>query len=313
MCGWSEVTEAADWQRLLALAERSALQQAWAYGAAIEMRGHAVCRLVWQQAGERSALAQLVRRRLPVGSGLALLLRGPIWLDGVASVEREASALAALARRWRQAVFVWQPDDAEAAGRRAGCRRVWTGSSTVFLDLTPPLEALRCRLHGKWRNMLRAAEAAPLRIETAAGGRHLEWLLAETERQRRERRYAAPGPDFTRNLAMSAGPSAALTLVATRAGQPVAGMLFLRHGGTATYQTGATTADGRALRAHHRLLWQAMTRLKDEGCRWLDLGLVDTVANPGIARFKLGSGAVPMTLAGSYLRPPDLWRRAHAT
>jgi hypothetical protein len=33
---------------------------------------------------------------------------------------------------------------------------------------------------------------------------------------------------------------------------------------------------------------------------------IDTVTNPGIARFKLGLGGAPLILAGSYLLP---WRR----
>ena len=37
--------------------------------------------------------------------------------------------------------------------------------------------------------------------------------------------------------------------------------------------------------------WQAAQALRAEGVRWLDLGSVDNEAAPGLARFKLGTGA----------------------
>jgi hypothetical protein len=41
--------------------------------------------------------------------------------------------------------------------------------------------------------------------------------------------------------------------------------------------------------------------LKERGVRRVDLGTVDTDQSPGLARFKLGAGGVPLTLAGTYL------------
>jgi hypothetical protein len=35
--------------------------------------------------------------------------------------------------------------------------------------------------------------------------------------------------------------------------------------------------------------------------RKVDLGTIDTDRSPGLARFKLGTGAIPRTLAGTYL------------
>jgi hypothetical protein len=39
------------------------------------------------------------------------------------------------------------------------------------------------------------------------------------------------------------------------------------------------------------MLLQAVEALRAEGVLWLDLGQVDTEAAPGLARFKLGTGA----------------------
>ncbi len=42
-------------------------------------------------------------------------------------------------------------------------------------------------------------------------------------------------------------------------------------------------------------------RLKAMGIERFDLGGIDTTENAGIARFKLGSGAEPRTLCGTWL------------
>jgi lipid II:glycine glycyltransferase (peptidoglycan interpeptide bridge formation enzyme) len=76
-------------------------------------------------------------------------------------------------------------------------------------------------------------------------------------------------------------------------------MLFLTHGRTAIYQTGWSNGNGRRGRVHHRALWGAIERLRDAGLHWLDLGGLNVPA--GIVRFKLGSGATPVTFAGTFV------------
>ncbi len=305
MAIWQEVTDAAAWQEWLnAAPAASALQQSWAYGEAVRAQAHDVHRLALMVGGEVRAIAQLTRRRLAGRLEIALLLRGPVWLDTVADPSLEQAAIAALGRLLPRCLVVWQPDDADAGPHRAGCRRVWTGPSTAWLDLAPSLATLRCGLDGKWRNMLNRAEAEPLEIRAATSGPLIDWLIAANERHRRQVGYQGPSTGFIDRLA-KAGSEPPLVMVGRHAGIPVAGILLVRHGRAATYYAGVTSAQGRALRAHHRLLWQAIRRLQEAGCTALDLGGIDTVTNPGIARFKLGLGGTPMTLAGSYLLP---WR-----
>ncbi len=305
MAIWHEVSEKAAWQEHLSAAPMPyALQQSWAYGEAVRAQAHEVRRLVLLVGGEARAIAQLARRRLIARFDIALLLRGPVWLDAGTDPSFEPDAIAALGHLLRRCLIVWQPDDADARPHRADCHRVWTGPSTAWLDLGPPLTTLRRGLDGKWRNMLNRAEAEALELRVATSGPLVDWLIAANERHRRTIGYGGPAPDFIASLA-KAGSEPPLVLVARHAGVPVAGVLFIRHGRAATYFAGVTSAEGRALRAHHRLLWEAVRRLQDAGCTSLDLGGIDTVTNPGIARFKLGLGGAPLTLAGSYLLP---WR-----
>jgi len=292
------------WRRLLASAEHPALQQSWGYGVAVAGQGHAVVRAVLHDGERCLALAQVVRRRLPCGWGVGLLLRGPVWLEAP-DAERETVAIDRLRAALGRTLLVWQPDDADAGERRAGWRRVWTGPSTAWLDLTPPAALLRSRLDAKWRNRLVQAEATSMSAIEAVGGSDFEWLVEANERQRLRVGYRGPSAGFIRALA-AAGRRGMMALIARHEGAPVAGVLLARHGRAATYYAGVTTAAGRQLRAHHRLLWEGILRLQRAGCTALDLGGIDTVTSPGIARFKLGLGATPLTLAGSYLVAPRL-------
>jgi hypothetical protein len=306
---WQHVTERKRWDALLARSERCALQQAWSYGEAIAARGHGVRRLQLIDAGEPVALAQVILRRLPFGIDFGLLMRGPAWLCSMDDQAREGGAVASMRCCLSRSLLIWQPDDGAADDCRAGCRRVWTGPSTVLLNLDQPLDTLRRQLKGKWRNMLTKAETARLRLRDVSAGPRLDWLLEASDRQRRTVGYHGPSAEFLRAMQGGGAPKAGQALLALvacqRHDEPLAGIVVARHGRSATYYVGVTTPAGRRLNAHHLLLWSAIGRLRDEGCTTLDLGGVDTVRGPGIARFKLGMGGAPLTLAGSYLLP---WR-----
>ena len=84
-------------------------------------------------------------------------------------------------------------------------------------------------------------------------------------------------------------------------GTAVAGIAVIRHGASATYLAGWTSAAGRHHNAHNLLLWHAITKLRESGTDWLDLGGVDTQSAPGLARFKLGLGGALETQSGTYL------------
>lgn len=82
----------------------------------------------------------------------------------------------------------------------------------------------------------------------------------------------------------------------------VAACLVLRHGTTATYQTAWSTPTGQALQAPRAVLWAATVRMMALGHARLDLGVVETDHAPGLARFKLGTGAILRPLGGTWLR-----------
>ena len=198
-------------------------------------------------------------------------------------------------------LFVTPDQEASERGvmKAGGYARVMTPYSTALVDLTAPEEDLRAAMHQKWRNRLVVAEGAGLRIGRAdRHSRLYQWLLEAEARQQKAKRYAALPVAMVPAWQQGGGDLRVLT--ASKDGEFVAAMLFLVHGQRATYHLGWSSAEGRSLSAHNLLLWQGMLKLKAKGIGCLDLGGLNTEDIPGIARFKLGSGARVKTLCGTW-------------
>jgi hypothetical protein len=298
-----EETSRCRWETLLAQIRRPSLQQSWAYGEAVRAQGHGARRLLICDGGHPVALLQLAERRFPFGLRVGLIIRGPAWLDDRLRSSLGPELIAAIRRSFGRGLLLWTPDAGDDCPGHER-QRVMTGGSTGFLDLTPPVAELEARLRGKWRNMLRRARETRLGLREVAGGSLLQWLIDTNERHRRRVGYRGPKPDFYRALAEASRPRRdCLVLLACEGSEPVAGVWMQQHGRAATYLVGATSERGRQLRAHHLLLFEAMLRLRARGVAVLDLGGIDTVSAPGVARFKLGTGCEVVTFAGTWMLP----------
>ena len=297
------------WESLTLRAGKSSLEQSWAYGTAVENEhGLRVVRGLIDDGGEPLALVQaFCRDRLL--TRIARVLRGPIWLIDPLEDRRAAAVcriVAAQFLRRRVGDFLFWlaelPEDprSDAMLRARGLRPVVTGYSSIWLNLRPPVDALRSGLHGKWRNALNQGEKAGIAIETVDHPRRLNQTLLLYDRFRRKKRFIGPNGDFIASLAR-ADREAVVALTARRNDDLVAGVIFIRHGAAATYLASWTSDAGRAGQAHNLLLWRGIETLKAGGTEWLDLGGVNSESQPGIARFKLGLGGEVFTLAGTYL------------
>ena len=155
-------------------------------------------------------------------------------------------------------------------------------------DLRAEPAALLAGMAGKWRNRLVSADVRVGGGQAGAGRAGcLEALLVAEQGQRGAKGYKGLPAAFTRAL-----PAAALRLWEWRhGGQVQAAMCFVRHGRGASYHMGWAADAARARGVHGVMLWQAALALRAEGVERLDLGLVNHEAAPGLARFKLGTGA----------------------
>lgn len=296
-----DTTPRRTWDRLTA---QSAFQQNWAYGAACEALGSGVLRAEIRHRGEILGLAQIVHRRLFGCLHATVCTRGPVWA-GDPPPDRRAEALGALKRalplpRLRGFFTTPEANAAEAPVlRKAHLARVMTPYTTATIDLTRSQADLRAALHQKWRNRLNVAEQNDLSIRRADRHPRLyHWLLEAEAAQQKFRRYSALSPGMV--PAWQAADGRLRVLTASHRGEIVAAMLFLVHGRRATYHIGWATDTGKRLSAHNLILWRAMAKLKAMDVTELDLGGLNTEDVPGIARFKLGSGARVKTLCGTW-------------
>lgn len=271
------------------------LQQHSRFASALRALGRDVERIDLGGAGQ----ALVIRRGVPGLGRLGYAPRGPVW-----RTDDPDGRVEALGRLTRDGVRLIEAEAPCPSLRRAGFRQVMTAAHVAELDLSGTERDRRAALSGTWRNALRRAEGAGLRLEWRRfDGDPSHWLLMHEARMRCERRYRALPQSLACAFART-GRDAAWVLSAHDGAEPVAGMLFLLHAPVATYHIGWTGDRGRALSAHRLMLMAAADRLAAEGVCRLDLGAVDTEAEPGLARFKIGAGARVRALGGSWVRLP---------
>lgn len=265
------------------------LPQSWDYGAAMALLGAGLARARLE--GPVPGLAQILLRR-----GLALCSRGPLW-PAPPAPGQDRAAFRALARHCAPRLFL---ANAERPTQGFGLLPLVTPRHHALWDLSPPAPALRARLSGKWRNRLVKAESTAPRLFFSASPAEQAALWGAERAQRAARGYRALPQGFTAAWQAVGGQSLWVLASGPKGGAPLAGMLFLCHGSSATYQLGYASPEARAAFLHGPMLWQAALRLKDQGIRWLDLGDLSDAA-PGLAHFKMGTGARVHPLG------PTLW------
>lgn len=260
------------------------LQQSPVYAGAVGRLG---ARVRWLDLGCGRALV-LQRGRLQI------VLRGPVWQPG----GTEGEHLRALRRlaRWPGVTVVTPEEDLRGFGLIPLVTPMHHAVWELERDLRPDLRQGMAR---NWRNHLAQAERAGTRVRHGDRGT-LDRLIAAEAGMRDARRYRALPAGF-----LGALPESALRIWEWRqAGAMQAAMVFIRHGGSATYHMAWGSDMARRASVHHLMLTRAAEALADEGVRWLDLGSLDTDRAPGLARFKLGTGAGLKRLGATMLVLP---------
>lgn len=267
----------------LSALQEAPLQQHPAFGAALTHLGRPPQR-VFLPAAEREV--QIMRR----GFGpfrLGVLSRGAVPSENRARIKEATDC------QW----LIVNPD---GPGRHPGWM-IRKPASIAEITLRGSARDLRGSMAQKWRNRLHKAEALGLKtVQTALPPDPGHWLLRLDQAQQVVKRYRGYPPAFTAAYAAANRGQARLFEVRNW-GEPIAAMLFLCHGAVATYHIGWTGVEGREASAHHLALWEAMVQLRARGITRIDLGQVDTETAPGLARFKLGSGALCRPLGGTWL------------
>ena len=297
-------------QALLMASARPTLPQAPAYAAALVDAGHAQTEFGVLRFHDRPVGYVFVERR-PFFRWVSSfrIYRGPVWLDNSlpGTVQREFFQMIRQRYRFRTGRPVtFHPEMSDTPANRrhlavSGFRRIAHGYSTIWLDLAPALEPLRASLDAKWRNRLGQSERNNLQLQVDTDGSSLDWLIERHEEHMAARNYRGPSRALLTGMMHHGRQTRLITILsALRGGEPVAAVLITRHGSSATYFVGWNGPEGRRLRAHHFLLWQAVRMLQDEKVRWFDLGGINNADAAKVARFKSGLSGDHTTLVGGY-------------
>jgi len=174
---------------------------------------------------------------------------------------------------------------------------------TIYLDLSPDLDALRQGLAQKWRNGLNQSERRNVTVEArtddAAMGA-FETLYDEMWTGKRfETRVSVSS--FRRVQAALPADQKLTVRLAYYDGDVIAGHVASCLGDTCIYMLGASNEEGRRRKASYLLQWKTIEAAKAAAARWYDLGGIDPKANPGVYRFKAGLGGRECCFLGEYV------------
>lgn len=269
-----------------------ALQQTQLFATALSQIGRDTTIVDLGGAGQ----AVVIERSFARAVRLRLTSRGPVWRDDAVATDR----VAALNDAPINLINAESEDDAVL--RTAGFRQVMTTVTHAILPIHADPDHQMSQAHGKWRNAARQLDRGGMRItQTPLTPALLGWLLAVDRLQQQQKRFRALPGRLTRAL-VAAGPNDAHLFCASRGNTRHAAMLLLTHGTSATYHLGWTDTRGRQACAHHAMILSAARWLARKGVTQLDLGQIDTMSAPGLARFKIGTGARLRQLGGTWLR-----------
>jgi lipid II:glycine glycyltransferase (peptidoglycan interpeptide bridge formation enzyme) len=314
------------WSALLAEFADANFYQTHAYGSVSWGEGSLTHLVVRQQEHVR-ALAQVRQIRLGRWFGVAYVRWGPCARRRGAAWDAAAfrRALAALGEEFVQCrgwVLRVVPNlfrqDSEATIalqtlQALGFERDEVGPAyrTFRVDLTPPLETIRKRLDGKWRNQLNAAIRSGLEIREGNDRQLFREFRALYDEMMARKRFetTVDVADFERMQERLAPGEQLRVALAAGSGRYHAGLVATALGETGIYLLGATGEEGLKSKASYLLQWQMMDNLKSAGWQFYDLGGINPATNPGVYHFKSGMGGEEVVQLGRFERAPSASRR----
>jgi len=261
--------------------------------------------------GQPAGLCQVMEASMLWGAVHAVMLdRGPLWFDGYGDQDHILAFAAEMQRlyprrlgRKRRFLPECTGSDAftQAMSEMGWARQGDDLYKTLWIDVTQDQETLRAALRKSWRQSLVKAEKSAMSISWDVTPELVGLNLKRYELDKIDKGYSGPDVKVLRSLcSVYAAEKKILLATAFLDKKPIAGILILCHGSSATYQMGWSDQKGRHVCAHHRLLWEATLKLKATGFSDFDLGGINDTDAKTVKTFKSGMGAQAVQLAGMY-------------
>lgn len=288
-----------EWRSFLNRTEKTPWTQTVQYAIAVAKEAKQSTRFVTIDRGtEVVGLVAIQESRLgPFQS--VVINRGPLWLKGEETAENLADFVQALKKVYPKNLFRrfrWMPEwaseqEASKFVAEFGFKKAQQSFETLWLDLSPSLEVLRKSLDRKWRNHLNKAERSNLEVHADVEGKHLDLFLKNYDLFKSQKQFTGPEGSFFKHEIENALPfKDAIILWARIDKVPVAGIMVMKHGTSASYRLGWNSPEGRVAQAHYLLVWKAIEILKRHSIAHFDLGgiLTESEDKTGFNTFKLG-------------------------
>ena len=314
------------WTGLLEGFSDASFYQTWAFGSVSWGRGQ-LQHLILENSGNVVSISQVRVVAVPPFGGMAYVRWGPCvqrrgsdWNPNAFRVALQA-LLEEFAQRRSFVVTVIPNVIAEEAHAAEATQiledlgfvseRTSPPYRTLRVDLTQPLDVIRKRLDGKWRNQLNAAERNQLTlVEGRDDASYQEFAVLYDEMMARKRFETTVNVrQFRRIQETLAVREKMLIALCMDGNTPQAGMVTTGVGETGIYLLGATGDNGMKTKASYLLQWRMICHLRETGCRFYDLGGINPEANPGVYHFKVGMGGIECRQLGRYVFAPSEWRR----
>lgn len=318
--------EPAEWSDLLAEFSDGNFYQTHAYGSVSWGRG-SLTHLVVRASECARAVAQVRQIRLGRWMGVAYVRWGPCVQRRECAWSAPAfeQALAALTReyvhqrRWvlRVVPNLFREDEQGMTAlhvlQELGFENDLADAPyrTFRVHLGAPLEDIRKRLDGKWRNQLNAAMRNGLEIAEGNDGELFGRFIGLYDEMMSRKQFdtTVDVRAFARIQEELAPAEKMRVALARQAGRLHAGVVTTAVGDTGIYLLGATGQEGLKSKASYLLQWRMIEYLKAAGCRFYDLGGINPEANPGVYHFKSGLGGAEVHQLGRFELTPSEGRR----
>lgn len=304
-----------DWDRTFLKIPRSNILQSYDYACAQRrvMRQSARWGVI-RIGGAEAGVVQILEAGILWNAVHGIVLdRGPLWFEGYGTAVQVKDFFTAwnaqYPSRWgrRRRILPEIADGPSVRKLLPQTGLIETGQAgykTLWLDLCVDENSLHAALRPNWRGSLAKAQKSGTAVRWSLAPSDIEKIIGLYAADKVARGYGGPSPEFLKAYLPLTAARGNLELGMVHADEShiiAAFVALVVHGRSATYLIGWSSAQGRALCAHHLLLWEGMRKLKQRGIMEMDLGgISDDESGGGVKLFKEGTGGAPFSTAGIY-------------
>jgi hypothetical protein len=308
-----------EWLKLVIKFSDYNYRQSWDFGMACAERLNALSEHIVITADDEHeeiiGIADVRVKKIPfIGGGIAYISGGPLLAkSGSLSRQIYSQIVSELIKEYslkrKLTLRIAPPPQSdkksktiETALADLSFKKIQKKKKTILLDLAPDLDTLRGGLHQKWRNCLNKSEKSNIKLKSGKStSLFSEFSLLFDELVVKKNFSVDLDVDFYTHVQKKAVDSDQYILtIAEINGTPVAGHLSSILGDTCVYLLGASNDIGRKANAAYLLQWHTITQAKSRGCRWYDLGGIDSEGNSGVYLFKQRMGGDEVIIPGPF-------------